>query len=103
MCTEEPDDKQYIVQGHTEDQAGQDIQAEDVVQAKNLVWYTWAKRRVSQCTHLYITSNEHSGIGPLLVNKHQLSLKSDTTLKLQIFLDPDQIPLTYMSVTCTDY
>ena len=33
------------------------------------------------CHHLYITSNDHSGIGPLLVNKHRLSLKSDPTLE----------------------
>ena len=48
MCTEGPDNEQYIVQGYTEDQAGQDIQAEDVIHAKNLVWYTWDERRAWQ-------------------------------------------------------
>ena len=38
----------YILKGYTEDQAGQDIRAEDVIQAENLVWYTWAKRRAWQ-------------------------------------------------------
>ena len=57
-----------------------------------------------QCTHLYITSNDHSGIGPLLVNKHRLSLKSDPTLQAPNSLsDPDRIPLTYVSVMFTDY
>ena len=57
-----------------------------------------------QYTHLYITSNDHSGIGPLLVNKHRLSLKSDPTLQAPNSLsDPDRIPLTYVSVTFTDY
>ena len=57
-----------------------------------------------QYTHLYITSNDHSGIGPLLVNKHRLSLKSDLTLQAPNSLsDPDRIPLTYVSVTFTDY
>ena len=36
---------------------------------------------MSQCTHLYVTSNDHSGIGPLLINKHRLLLKSDPTLE----------------------
>ena len=45
MCTEGPDDEWYILRGYTEDQAGQDIRAEDVIQADNLVWYTWAKRK----------------------------------------------------------
>ena len=45
MYTEGPDDERYIVVGYTEDQAGQDIRAEDVIQANNLVWYTWAERR----------------------------------------------------------
>ena len=31
--------------GYTEDQAGQDIWVEDVVQADNSVWYMWAERR----------------------------------------------------------
>ena len=57
-----------------------------------------------QYTHLYITSNDHSGISPLLVNKHRLSLKSDPTLQVPNSLsDPDRIPLTYVSVTFTDY
>ena len=57
-----------------------------------------------QYTHLYITSIDHSGIGPLLVNKHRLSLKSDLTLQAPNSLsDPDRIPLTYVSVTFTDY
>ena len=58
---------------------------------------------ISQCTHLYITSNDHSGISPLLINKHQLSLKMILLLKLQILSDPDRIPLTYMSVMYTNY
>ena len=58
---------------------------------------------ISQCTHLYITSNDHSGISLLLINKHRLLLKSDPTLEAPNLLDPDQIPLTYVSVTCTDY
>ena len=58
---------------------------------------------ISQCTHLYITSNDHSRIGPLLVNKHRLSLKSDPTLEAPNFMDPDGIPLTYVSLTRTDY
>ena len=45
---EGPNDERYIVKGYTEDQAGQDIRAKDVIQAKNLVWYTWAKRRAWQ-------------------------------------------------------
>ena len=43
MCTEGPDDKQYIVVRYTEDQAGQDIRDEDVIQAENSVWYTKAE------------------------------------------------------------
>ena len=43
MCTEGPDDEQYIVVRYTEDQAGQDIRDEDVIQAENSVWYTKAK------------------------------------------------------------
>ena len=39
MCTEGPGNEQYIVQGYTEDQAGQVIRAKDVVQAKNF-WVT---------------------------------------------------------------
>ena len=47
-------------------------------------------------------SNNHSRIGLLLVNKYQLSLKSDPTLEAPNLLDPDQISLTYVSVMCTD-
>ena len=36
------------MKGYTEDQAGQDIQAEDVIQAANLVWYTRAEIRTWQ-------------------------------------------------------
>ena len=43
MCTEGPDDEQYIVVRYTEDQAGQDIRDEDVIQAENSVWYTKAE------------------------------------------------------------
>ena len=43
MCTEGPDDEQYIVKGYTVDQAGQDIRDEDVIQAANSVWYTKAE------------------------------------------------------------
>ena len=43
MCTEGPDNEQYIIQRYTEDQAGQDIRDEDVIQATNLVWYTKAE------------------------------------------------------------
>ena len=45
ICTEGPNDEQYIVKGNTKDQADQDIRAEDVVQAKNSVWYTWPEIR----------------------------------------------------------
>ena len=48
-------------------------------------------------------SNDHSGISQLLINKHRLSLKSDPTLEAPNLLDPDRIPLTYVSVMCTDY
>ena len=57
----------------------------------------------SQCTHQYLTSYGHSGIHLLLVYTHQLSLKSDPTLDAPNLLDPDQIPLTYVSVMSTDY
>ena len=43
MCTGGPDDEQYIIVQYTEDQAGQDIRDEDVIQAENLVWYTKAE------------------------------------------------------------
>ena len=48
MCTEGPNGKQYIMKGYTEDQAGQDIRAEDVIQAANLVWYMRAEIRTWQ-------------------------------------------------------
>ena len=44
-----------------------------------------------------------SGIGLLLVDQHQLLLKSDPTHEAPNSLDPDQIPLTCVSVMCTDY
>ena len=43
MCTERPDEEWYIIQQYTEDQAGQDIQEEDIIQAANAVWYTKAE------------------------------------------------------------
>ena len=43
MCTEGPDDERYIIQRCTQDQAGQDIRDEDVIQAANSVWYTKAE------------------------------------------------------------
>ena len=46
---------------------------------------------ISQCTHLYITSNNHSRIGLLLINKHQLLLKSDPTLEAPNLLDPHRM------------
>ena len=43
MCTEGPNNERYIVTRYTEDQAGQDIRDEDVIQAENSVWYTKAE------------------------------------------------------------
>ena len=43
MCTEGPNDERYIVQGYTEDHAGQDIRDEDIVEAANSVWYMKAE------------------------------------------------------------
>ena len=51
MCTEGPDNEQYIVQGYTEDQAGQAIQAEDVIHAKNLVWYMGREKGLAREDH----------------------------------------------------
>ena len=45
MCTEGPNGERYTVVGYTEDQAGQNIRAEDIVQADNSVWYMCAKMR----------------------------------------------------------
>ena len=47
---EGPNDEWYIMKGYTKDQASQDktFGPEDVIQAKNLVWYTWAERRAWQ-------------------------------------------------------
>ena len=45
MCMEGPNGEQYIMKGYTEDQAGQDIRAEDVIQATNLVSYMRAEIR----------------------------------------------------------
>ena len=42
------DQMMNILKGHTEDQASQDIRAKDVIQAENLVWYTWAERKAWQ-------------------------------------------------------
>ena len=59
---------------------------------------------ISQCTHLYIMSNDHSpgSVHYSLININCCS-KVILLLKLQILSDPDRIPLMYVSVMYADY